>query len=93
MNFKSAPVPGDGEGAAGDPPGDHLLDRNPDTRTMRLQKLKHMVEANAYRVDPQVVAVALLLRVDPRRDVFTGLLRRPDGQSPADPGVPCDPAA
>jgi hypothetical protein len=59
---------------------------------MRLQKLKHMVETDAYRVDPQAVAVALLLRVDPRRDLFTGLLSRPGGRSPAGPAGPSGPA-
>ncbi len=62
--------------------------RTPDEHAMRLQQLKHMVEAGAYRVDPQTVAVALLMRVDPRRDLFTGLLSRPDGRSPAGPGGP-----
>jgi hypothetical protein len=62
--------------------------RTPDDHAMRLQQLKHMVEAGAYRVDPQTVAVALLMRVDPRRDLFTGLLSRPDGRSPAGPGGP-----
>ncbi len=55
---------------------------------MRLQELKHMVQEDAYRVEPQAVAVALLMRVDPRRDLFTGLLTRPDARSPEGPAAP-----
>lgn len=83
MTLKRDGGPGDGGGAP-----DHGADEShpitpttPDQRAMRLQQLKHMVEADAYRVDPQDVAVALLLRVDPRRDLFTGLLSRPDARS------------
>jgi hypothetical protein len=59
---------------------------------MRLQELKHQVEGDGYRVDPHAVAAALLLRVDPRRDLFTGRLIRPDGRSPEGPGAPSGPA-
>ncbi len=62
--------------------------RTPEERAMRLQQLKHMVDEDAYRVEPQAVAVALLMRVDPRRDLFTGLLTRPDARSPEGPAAP-----
>ena len=88
MNFKAGPAGGDGDRApfGGAPPPHPTPPRTPDDHAMRLQQLKHKVQAGAYRVDPDAVAVALLLRVDPRRDLFTGLLIRPDGRSPAGPG-------
>ncbi len=74
---------GDGGRADGGtgPAAHDPLDTNPDDRAMRLQELKHKVEADAYRVDPHDVAAALLLRVDPRRDLFTGLLSPRDARS------------
>jgi hypothetical protein len=94
VNVKRGPRDGDGVPAPlpGAPPTHATVHRTPDDHAMRLQKLKHMVEADAYRVDPQAVAVALLMRVDPRRDLFTGLLSRPGGRSPADPAGPSGPA-
>jgi hypothetical protein len=87
MNFKAGLGDGDGDRAPRrGAPAPHLTPhRTPDDHAMRLQQLKHKVEEGAYRVDPDAVAVALLLRVDPRRDLFTGLLLRPDGRSPAAP--------
>ena len=86
MTFKH----GAREGDAGDAPVDGAPPPRPtpEERAMRLQELKHLVEKDAYRVEPQAVAVALLMRVDPRRDLFTGLLIRPDAQSPEGPAAP-----
>lgn len=83
MNVKDGPPHGDAGGAPAR--GARTAHRTPEDHAMRLQKLKHMVEVDAYRVDPHAVALAsaLLLRVDPRRDLFTGLLTPPDGRSPA----------
>lgn len=90
MIFKRRCVSGDGERApdAGAQLSRPATTRTPEEHAMRLQQLKQMVEIDAYRVDPQAVAVALLMRVDPRRDVFTGLLPRPGGRSPEGPAGP-----
>jgi hypothetical protein len=48
---------------------------------MRIQELKQSVARSDYHVDPQLVAEALLARLDPRRDpiVMPPVIRRRAG--------------